>query len=116
MFLTPAPPGSDCGVHQNFAAGLPLFSHSIWGSLYFLRSSEHEGSRVVVKKLSHTPVPFGCEGVGGTFQLPYNSTTHITMILVCVYKYTCSVPFMIPGNKEHGSGPFALHPEEGYRT
>lgn len=49
---------------QNFAAGLPMFSHSVWGVLSFLRSSEREGSRVVVKKLSHRPVPFGSGGGG----------------------------------------------------
>lgn len=82
-----------------------MFSHLIWGSLSFLRSSEHEGSRVVVKKLSHRPGPFGYGGVRVTFQLPYNSTTHITVILVCVYKYMRSVTFVTLGNKGHGSGP-----------
>lgn len=102
--------GSDCTctrarAFQNFAAGLPMFSPSVWGSLSFLRSSDREGSRVVVKKLSHRPVPFGSGGVRVTFQLPYDSTTHITAILVRVYKYMRSVTFMTLGNKGHGSGP-----------
>lgn len=79
-----------------------MSSHSVWGSLSFLRSSEREGSRAVVKKLSHRPVPFGSGGVRVTFQLPYNSTTHITAILVSVYKYMRSVTFRHSGTRGTG--------------
>lgn len=32
-----------------------------------------------------------------------NITSHVTMILVCVYEYTCSVAFMTLGNKGQGT-------------
>lgn len=109
--------GSDCSMHQS--EGFPELRSRVThvlplglGSLSFLRSSEREGSRAVVKKLSHRPVPSGSGGVRVTFQLPYNSTTHITAILVSVYKYMRSVTFMTLGNKGHGSGPCVHAPRK----
>lgn len=46
---------------------------------------------------------FGYWGERVCFQLPYNPATHTTMILVCVYKYTCSVMFVTHGNQGHGA-------------
>lgn len=92
------------GLSRTLPQGCPLFSDLVWASCSFLSSLEHEGSGVVVKKLSHTPVPFGYWGERVCFQLPYNPATHTTMILVCVYKYTCSVMFVTHGNQGHGGG------------